>query len=92
MTNNEQSHSSETNSSTASHEIPWILHNPKFHYHVHKSMPLVLVLTHMNPVHVFPSYFFKIYGNIVLPSIPSSSKQFFPSGLTIKLCRHFSYH
>jgi hypothetical protein len=92
MPNKERSRSAETKSSTANHEIPWVLHNPEVHYLIHNSMPLVPVLTHMNPVHAFLSSFFKTYVNIILPSIPSSPKQFFPSGLTTKPCMHFSYH
>lgn len=92
MPNKEQSCSAETNSSTTSHETPCILHDPEVHYLVHKSMPLVPVLTHINLVHDFSSSFFKTYVNIILPSIPTSSKQLFPSGLTPKSCMHFSYH
>ena len=41
------------------------------HSHI---LPLVPILSPMNPFHTFPSNFFKIHSNIILPSMPSSSK------------------
>lgn len=38
-------------------EIPIIEWMGKFHYGVHKRLPLVCVLSQMNQVHILPSYF-----------------------------------
>ena len=64
-----------SNRSSTSQEIPCILWNLKFHYHVHRSRPHVPVQSQINPVHDIPSYFFKICINIILPSKLRSCKQ-----------------
>jgi hypothetical protein len=52
---------------SATQELPSILCNPKDHYRVHKSPPLVPILSRINPVHSIPSYFSKIHFTIVCP-------------------------
>ena len=71
----EQSSSWEDNRFSASQEIPRILWNHKAHYCFFKSLPPVPVLSHINPVHIPPYFhFLKIHLNIILPSMPESSK------------------
>jgi hypothetical protein len=60
---------------------------PKVHYHVHKSLPLVRILSHKNSVHILAPYLPKIHSNIILSShlrvaLPSG---LFPSGFPTKI-------
>jgi hypothetical protein len=59
--------SSRETSSATSQENPHIICNPKVHCHAHNSPPLVPILNQINPFCNLPSYFFKIYINIILP-------------------------
>jgi hypothetical protein len=61
----ELSPSSGVTNCAAPQELPNILWSPKVQYSVHKSPPLVPILSHINPIHTFPSYLSKIYPNIV---------------------------
>jgi hypothetical protein len=74
----EQSPSWKSKSHSSSQEIPRLLYNPKIHYRVHKSSPLVPILRQMNPFHIFPPYFPKIHSNIIPPSRHKSSEWFLP--------------
>lgn len=52
-------------SSSPSWAISHVLPNLKVHYYVHKSMPCVLVLSQINPLHARPSCSLKIHSYAV---------------------------
>jgi len=64
----------EANRFSASQEIPCILWNPKVCYRIYKCPPPVPTLNQIDPVDTHPSHCLKIYLNIILPSMPGSSK------------------
>jgi hypothetical protein len=68
----EQSPSWKANNHSVCQGIPRLSWNPKVHYSGHKSLPLVSVLSHMNPIHNFPLCFLKIHSIITL-TMPRSS-------------------
>jgi hypothetical protein len=67
----------------ATKEFPNILWNPKVHYRVHKSLPLIPILSNINPVHTTASYvltstlILSFHPRLDLPSGP------FPSGISL---------
>ena len=70
----EQSPSWEDNQFSASQEIPRISWKPKVHYRIHNCSPPVHILSQLDPVHTPTSHFLNIQLNIILPSMPWSSK------------------
>jgi hypothetical protein len=56
----------ETNSRSANHEIPHLLRYPKIHYHVHKSLFFVPILTKLNVNHTLTAYFLNTHTYILL--------------------------
>jgi len=82
VTNKADSHS-------ASQEISRLLLNPKVHYRLHNSPPLISILSQMYLVHTFPIYFPKIHSNTILPSSPRSSEWSLPFGFPTEILYAF---
>jgi hypothetical protein len=82
----ELSPSWEAASCAASQEFPNILRNPNIHYRIHKSPPLVPILSQMNPIHTVLSYLCKIHFNIIHYYLPSG---LLPSGFPTNILQKF---
>ena len=81
----QQSPSTETNSSSATQEIPHVLRNPQVYHRIHNSPPPVPVLSQTHPVHLTSR---RSIFNIILPSTPGYFKWYPVS--TPKPCMHLS--
>jgi hypothetical protein len=76
----------------ATQELPSILWNPKVHYRIHKSPPLIPIPSQINPIHTIPSYLSNTYFNIVHPplrlGLPSG---LLPSGFPTSILHAFLF-
>ena len=77
----------EADRSAVSQQISYILWNRKFHYHIHKSVPPIPVMSQINPVPVTP---LKVHFNLIFPHMPGFQDVSFPQVSPWKLCIHLT--
>jgi hypothetical protein len=85
----ELSPSSEATSSSPTQQIANIFGNPKVHYRVHNSPPLVPALSQINPVHTH-SILSKNHL-IIIPTTPRLPSGLFPSGFSTEILYTFLF-
>jgi hypothetical protein len=78
-------------SCAATQELPSILCNPKVHYRVHNSPPLVSILNQIDPVHTIPSCLSKVHFNIVITPMSWSFYGLFLSGVYTNILYTFIF-
>jgi hypothetical protein len=87
----ELSNSWEAANCVATQELPCILWNPKVHYRVHKSPPLVPILSQIDLVHTIPSYISKIILILAIHLRLGLPSGFFPTGFPTNILYAFLY-
>jgi hypothetical protein len=64
--------------------------NPKVRHHIHNSLPLGPILSHLNPLHTPQAILPKIHSDPILPSTPQSCEWSVSSGFSHQNLVHFS--
>ena len=54
---------------------------------IHKGPPIIPILSRISLIPHIDTYFFKIYSDIVLPSMLRSHKGLFPAGVPVKILK-----
>jgi hypothetical protein len=75
----------------ATQEFPGILWNPKVRYRIQKSLPLVPILSQIDPIHTIPSYLSKMHFNIVHLRTFGLPSGLFPSGILTNILYAFLF-